>query len=96
LGEAVQSEARDRDGFASRADASLAGIRKAGDVIRVVVADRHEDAFLLGVIEELMPGALTCRKAAGNDNAQNAAPLSFRRAREWWTEFGLQDATVAV
>jgi len=38
----IGSEARHRNSLAGGADASLTGVREAGDVIRVVVADRQK------------------------------------------------------
>jgi hypothetical protein len=54
----------DRDGLAGGADAGFAGIREADDFIRVVVADRHEKTLLLGVVVEMVAGALTGGEAA--------------------------------
>lgn len=48
------TETRDKDGLAGGADSSLAGIREADDLIGMVVADGHEEALLLRMIEEMV------------------------------------------
>ena len=58
------SEVRDRDDLARGANAGFAGIWEACDVVGVVVADRHEEAFLIRVIEKMMAGTLTGGEAA--------------------------------
>jgi len=60
----ADSNARYRDRLAGRADAGFAGVREAGDVIRAVVAYRHEDALLLGVVVEMLASALTRQDGA--------------------------------
>jgi hypothetical protein len=44
-------------------DSCLPGFGEARDVIGFIVANGHEHAVLIGVIEQVMPGALTSREA---------------------------------
>ena len=48
-----RSELRDRDGLARGPNAGSARVGEAGNVICVVVADRHAETFLGGVVEKM-------------------------------------------